>query len=156
MFWETLSYGLITSLSSVFKIAIILLPFMVAIEIAKHYNVLDILSKKMEPLAKVLHLPREAAFPLMAGLVLGITYGAAIIIDYAREGRLTRRELMLIAIYLSINHSIFEDTIIFVALGANVFTLVIIRFILAFLITRIAGHLIQEEPSLKKQTSLSR
>ena len=156
MFWETLGHGLATSLSSVFKIASILLPFMVAIEIAKHYNVLDYLSKKLEPLAKALHLPREATFPLMAGLVFGIIYGAAIIVDYAREGRLTRRELMLIAIYLSINHSIFEDTIVFAALGANVFIIVIIRFILAFLITRIAGHLIQEEPSLEKQTSLSR
>ncbi|GEM_PF-6550812 len=37
---------------------------------------------------KYLTLPPEAVFPVLVGLFIGLFYGAAIIIQYAREGLL--------------------------------------------------------------------
>ncbi len=112
---------------------------MVLLEIAQHYNVLNYLSTKSEPIAKVLRLPREAAFPLVVGLFLGIIFGAAIIIDYAREGRLSQRDMLLVTIFLSINHSIIEDSVLFASLGAQIIPVIFVRLLLALVLTRLAA-----------------
>ena len=140
MLVEIIHQGFTGSLNSIYQIALLLIPVMVIIEIAVHFHLMEFLSRKMEPFAKSLTLPKEAAFPLLIGIVFGIILGAAIIIDYAKKGHLSPRELSLIAIYLSINHSLFEDNLIFAALGANIFLIMVIRFLLAYIITRTVAH----------------
>jgi len=49
---------------------------------------------------------------------------------------------MLIGIYLSISHSVIEDTFIFAVFGANPVVLLGMRTILAILITRGAASLL--------------
>ena len=85
------------------------------------------LAAKIEPAIKILTLPPEAAFPLLAGLVFGLIYGAGLIIDFSRRGVLSKRDLTLIGVFLSINHALGEDTLIFPALGASPFNLLFCR-----------------------------
>ena len=148
MLLEIIHQGFIDSLSSLYQIALLLIPVIVLIETAVHFHLMDFLSLKMEPFARSLTLPKEAAFPLLIGIVFGIILGAAIIIDYAKKGHLSPRELSLIAIYLSINHSLFEDNLIFAALGANVFLIMIIRFFLAYIITRTVAYFWNQKSKL--------
>lgn len=133
---------------------------MMTAEIARHYNLLESLSKKIKRVLDFLTLPLEAAFPLLVGLCFGIVYGSALIVDYAREGYLGKRDLLLIGIFLSIGHSLVEDTLIFSAFGANPLLIILIRFSLAFLITRLAAVVIdyfssrnREKQEIKKATS---
>ena len=66
----------------------------------------------------------------------------------------------MIGIFLSIGHSLVEDTLIFSAFGANPLLIILIRFSLAFLITRLAAVVIdyfssrnREKQEIKKATS---
>lgn len=113
---------------------------MMTAEIARHYNLLESLSKKIKRVLDFLTLPLEAAFPLLVGLCFGIVYGSALIVDYAREGYLGKRDLLLFGIFLSIGHSLVEDTLIFSAFGANPLLIILIRFSLAFMLTRLAAY----------------
>ncbi len=79
--------------------------------------------------------------PLATGIIIGLTYGAGVIIHSIRSSDMTRREAFLILLYLSICHAIIEDTLIFVIIGANAFILVGARFLLATLITYCAYKL---------------
>lgn len=132
--------GLFGGAGTILRIALFLIPIMVAAEIARHYNLLASLSKKIKGVLDFLTLPLEAAFPLLVGVCFGIVYGSALIVDYAREGYLGKRDLLLIGIFLSIGHSLVEDTLIFSAFGANPLLIILIRFSLAFLITRLAAY----------------
>ncbi|MGI6096654.1 MAG: nucleoside recognition domain-containing protein [Dethiobacteria bacterium] len=134
-----LEEGIIKSLLGIAQITLILVPVLIGIELARHFNILEKISAKAQPLLRLLTLPKEAAFPLIVGLGFGIVYGAALIIDYAREGSLNKRDLVLIGIFLSICHAVVEDTIIFVALGANPLILILTRFLMAFIFTRLAA-----------------
>jgi hypothetical protein len=80
-----------------------------------------------------LNLSNRAAYPLLAGLFLGIVFGSGVIISFARDGSLTKRDLMLVLVFLGICHSIIEDTVVFIALGANGWILMAVRFTLAAL-----------------------
>lgn len=76
--------------------------------------------------------------PLITGIVIGLTYGAGVIIHSIRASNMDKREAFLIMLFLSVCHAIIEDTLIFVVIGAKGIVLVVIRFFLAFLITYIA------------------
>ena len=81
-------------------------------------------------------------FSLITGLILGITYGAGILIE--EKKKLSKKEIFFIATFLMICHSIIEDTALFALFGASVIILVSIRLFLAigvsFIITKIKGE----------------
>jgi hypothetical protein len=148
-----LNEAVLGSLKSILHIAQILVPMLVAVEIARHYKIIERFSDKIGPLLRILTLPKEAAFPIIAGLGFGIIFGAALIIECAREGHLNKRDLLVTGIFLSINHGIIEDTLILAALGANLFILVGVRFLMAVLFTRLAVPFIDRFTGTKTPVS---
>jgi len=137
-----LAETILNTLLSIARLALFLIPVLILIEIARHYQVIEKITGRVKKALQFLTLPQEAAFPLLAGMFFGIVLGSALIIDYAREGYLKKRDLLLIGIFLSISHSIVEDTFILAVFGANPLILVLTRTILAIIITRIAASLI--------------
>ncbi len=131
-----------STLLSLARLALFLVPIIVLIEIARHFKIIEKITGKVQGLLRFLTLPQEAAFPLLGGLFFGIVLGSALIIEAAREGRLTKRDLLLIGIFLSISHSIIEDTFIFTVFGANPLVMLGTRTTLAVLITRGAAYLL--------------
>ena len=73
--------------------------------------------------------------PLLTGIVIGLTYGAGVIIHSIRSTDIAKREAFLILLYLSICHAVIEDTLIFVVIGAHGMILLLARFSLATLLT---------------------
>lgn len=131
--------SLLKSLNTMLLLALILLPILISLEYIRHYNLLQRISARFKWLTRLLALPPEAALPLVVGLFVGLFYGAAVIMEYAKEGLLKKRDLMLIGIFLAINHSFLEDNLLLTALGANFPVLLLARFVAAFLVTRLAA-----------------
>jgi len=127
--------GLLGSLKGVAKIAMIVIPIMILIEILKAFSVLEKIYFVLEPLLSLFRLPKEAGFPLMAGLIFGITFGAGLIIQAVREGHLSGKDIVIVNVFLALCHSLIEDTFLFVALGASAVTLISVRLIFAIIIT---------------------
>ncbi len=135
---ETIS----STMLSIGRLALLLIPVIILIEITRYFQVIERITGRVKgTMQLLLTLPQEAVFPLMAGMFFGIVLGSALIIDYAREGYLKKRDLLLIGIFLSISHSIVEDTLIFAVFGANSIVILVTRTILAIVITRIAAAL---------------
>jgi len=70
-------------------------------------------------------------FSIFVGTILGITYGAGILIKEAKSGTLTKRDIFFIGTFLMICHAIIEDTLLFVIFNANLYVIVIFRLIAA-------------------------
>ena len=113
----------------------ILIPLMVLLALLTDSHLLDRAVGLIAPLMQRLHLSKKAAFPLMAGLLLGIVFGSGVIIACANEGSLGKRDLTLTLVFLAICHSIIEDTLIFAAIGAIWWVLLGSRLLLAAFIT---------------------
>lgn len=79
----------------------------------------------------------SASFSIIAGLILGITYGAGILINEAKSGALSKKEIFYIGTFLMICHSIIEDTLLFVIFGANYWILVLVRLVYAIIFSYI-------------------
>jgi len=121
---------------SVLILLAILIPIMVFFEYVQHYRLFEKLSRYFTWLTRMLSLSPGSAFPLVMGLFFGILYAAAILIDFSRQKLISRRDMILLGTFLSLNHSIIEDNLLFSALGANFPLLFTSRFVLALFATR--------------------
>ncbi len=89
----------------------------------------------------------NSAFSITIGVILGITYGAGILISEYEKNTLTKKEILYIGTFLMICHAIIEDTLLFVIFGANIWIIVILRVLFAFIFATICMKLL----SLKVQ-----
>lgn len=144
MLIEFVSEVLSKSLSTILTILAILIPLMILTEYLRHFGVLEKYAPALGRLTKILTVSPEAALPLVVGFMVGVTYGAAVIIDYTRQGVLSKRDMMLCGVFLAINHSFIEDNLIFAALGANIIILFILRLVMAILVTRCFALLVDK------------
>jgi len=140
MFWEIIREASNSSIATIVQIAIIVFPIMMFLRIAREAQFLNKVSNYFEPFTKKIFLSKEATFPLIVGIVFGLTYGAGVIVQAAKEGRLTGRDMLLINIFLGLNHAVFEDTFLFGAIGANAWVLFLTRTLFAVVVTYIVGR----------------
>ena len=120
---------------NVLMMAAIVIPVMIVLEVARDLKILDWIAQRMSPLMRFFRLSPQAAFPLLVGIIFGIAYGAGVLIEEARSGRLSWQDIFLINIFLSVCHAVVEDTALFMAVGANGLVILLGRFIAAILIT---------------------
>lgn len=143
-FWQTTGWGIFNLIK---QMVVIIIPIMICMEILKDLKILDRLTTKLHWTVKPFGLPQAAVFPLLVGLVLGLSYGAGFIIQAAKDGALTKRDLYLVSLFLVINHSMFEDTLLFAALGANAWLLITFRFVTSVIITLVVSKFVLPVPA---------
>lgn len=132
---DILKEGLLGSVKSVYSIAIMVIPLMVLLQLAKDYNVINKIGRYFHFVTKVFKISEASIFPLLVGFIFGISYGAGVIIQSAKEDNLSKRDMLLISVFLVVCHAIVEDTLLLVIAGANGSILIGTRFILAIIVT---------------------
>jgi hypothetical protein len=86
------------------------------------------------PVTKVFGLDEDTTTMFVAGIVFGLLYGGAVIVEEAKKsgpGGLARIEIEYLHISLGINHSMIEDPALFAVLGLNAFWLWVPRLAMA-------------------------
>ncbi|NLY55621.1 MAG: nucleoside recognition protein [Firmicutes bacterium] len=139
--------GLRASIGAVLQIGLIAIPIMVLIEFAKTYNWIERITFLTKPITRLLNLSEHAILPLTVGLTFGLILGAGVLIQTAREGNISLRDLFLLNVFLSICHGVIEETMVFVALGINGLLLVGLRFSIALLTTLIVARFFYRNPA---------
>jgi hypothetical protein len=83
----------------------------------------------------------NSSFSIVVGQLLGITYGAGILIREVDAGHLGKRDIFFIATFLMICHSIIEDALLFVIFGASYWIIVGVRVAAALVFSFILVYL---------------
>jgi len=147
---KTLRLGLVSSISSLARITGILLPLLILLEIAQEFGWLKKISQALGGLCRRLGLPPQAAVPVAAGLFIGFTYSAGVLLASVKEGDWAQHELTLLWVFLSLSHAIFEDTVIFAALGLPLVALLLVRLVPTFLVTLALAHYFRSRTALPR------
>lgn len=133
--------GLERAASGVFQLALIVIPLMVVIQIMKDLKWLDYFSRMIAPFARLLGMKPNASMTLVAGLTIGLAYGAGVMIQAAKEDGVSKKDMTLAFIFLVSCHAVVEDTLIFIPLGIPVLPLFLIRASVAIILTMIIGFI---------------
>nr|WP_240432492.1 nucleoside recognition domain-containing protein [Rubrobacter indicoceani] len=140
--WIEIVYSAFVSASTgVLQIAAIVIGVMFVIQILKDLGTLDLFAHATTPLLKPLGISSRGSVTMAGGLTFGLAFGAGVILEQAREKKFSRREITLIALFLSACHAVIEDTLIFIPLGINVLPLLVIRLIVAIALTALIAYL---------------
>ncbi|HWK71339.1 nucleoside recognition domain-containing protein [Pollutimonas sp. M17] len=95
----------------------------------------------MTPLLKVSGLNAQVAPVTTVGVLLGLTYGGALIIEEAEKQNFSARTRFLALAWLSLSHSLIEDTLILLALGADIWIILVGRVAITLTIVAILARL---------------
>ena len=112
------------------KLLLIILPLTISYEFLKERK----LFSNTRPFF-FMGFTRAGLVPLVTGIIIGLTYGAGVIIHSIRAYNIRPREAFLILLFLSVCHALIEDTLIFVIIGADGLIIIAARLILAFILT---------------------
>jgi hypothetical protein len=138
---EILLLGLQKAGLGILQLLIIVIPLMIVVQYLRDYHFLDKLSNLLAPLTKVIGVKPNAAMTLVAGLVIGLAYGAGVMIQSVQEDGVSKKDATLCFIFLVACHAVIEDTLIFAPLGIPILPLLIIRVITAFVLTIIIAFI---------------
>ena len=127
---EIILVALKDSLALTIKLLCIILPLTISYEFLKHRQ--SAIEKRH---FAFFGISGKGLVPLITGIIIGLTYGAGVIIYSIRTSNTSKKEAFLILLFLSICHAIIEDTLIFVVIGANGLVLIGFRFALAIVLT---------------------
>lgn len=138
---EILQEAALGSYLSMKKLAIIVIPLMMVMEIFKAAGLFDRIAEFFAPVVRVYGMKKESGFPLVIGIIIGLSYGAGIIFQSAKRDNLPQKDLHLLTYFLVACHAVIEDTAVFVAMGASGFLLLTVRLVVAAVFTFVASKL---------------
>jgi spore maturation protein SpmB len=115
----------------VLKMAALVFALNVVQKILDELGAIRGLTRILHPALRLLGLRREVAFLWLVANTLGLAYGGSIIIEEVRAGRVDRRDVDCLNISIALCHSLLEDTVLFVAIGASALWITVPRLILA-------------------------
>jgi len=113
------------------KMAVIVTFLMILQRLLEEFHIMDRISGFCAPVMRLMGLSRDCSFLWFVAYIVGLTYGSAILIEQVEEGKLSRTDAKMLNNHLAISHSILEDTLIFVAIGAPILWITIPRILLA-------------------------
>ena len=125
---------IITSLRISALIIAVVTILMVTYRLLEEYNLINKLSKSIEPILKIFGLPKSTGFLWLIGNIVGLAYGGALMVDQMRDGKVTKAEGSLLNYHLAVSHSILEDNLLFVALGVSIWWILATRLIAAWIV----------------------
>ncbi|TVQ27578.1 MAG: nucleoside recognition protein [Spirochaetaceae bacterium] len=125
-------FAWIQSTSTTIALMIVIITGLMVIQrLLEASGLLRRISSWFEPLVLLFGLPRSTAFLWLVGNTMGLTYGSAVLIQERERGALKPAEIDALNHHLAISHSLIEDTLLFVALGAGAGALVLPRLAVA-------------------------
>jgi len=151
-FWPAAGGWALGLWDTAYKMLLVLLAIFVALEFARRYGLLERMLQGVNRVTRHMGLSKEAGMPWLAGNIFGIVFGAGAIIDSVREHKLTPKQVTLVATFLALSHGLFEDTAIFIVLGANLFWITVPRIVLAVLVTWVLGLILTDKTETADET----
>ncbi|MCD6430348.1 MAG: nucleoside recognition protein [Deltaproteobacteria bacterium] len=105
--------------------------------------VLGLIGRLFRPLMEFLGLSGEVVMGVVLGNVLNLYAAIGAVTPLQFDRKLTQREMVLIITFLSLNHSFFEDVLLFVAIGAQGTVLQVIRMVVAVVLTVVLARVLK-------------
>jgi hypothetical protein len=98
------------------------------------FGVIKLLSKLFRPLLMIFGLPARTSFLWIVANVLGLAYGAAVMIEETEARKISPEDADLLNHHIGVSHSNLEDLLLFYAIGAFFWWMLLSRWIMSIIL----------------------
>lgn len=141
--WVDFSLGTIKTLA---VMLIVLLALSWLMELLEACGILRWINRGFAPLFRLAGIRNEAVPFTAVGLLLGISYGGGLLIREAHRAHIEPRQIFLACVFMGFAHSIVEDTLLVVAFGADLTSVLVGRLVFAVLATIATAKVVNSVP----------
>jgi len=106
----------------------------ILIDILKRVGIIAHINRWFYPVLKLLGIEKEVIPITVIGMTLGLAYGGGLIINEVKQTKLKRRNVCYALMLMSLSHSVIEDSLIMIAIGARVSGVFVFRFIFTLIV----------------------
>jgi hypothetical protein len=155
MLWQpdiidpTLFQWILDQIKYYFIIFLIILSLVTLMRILKKTGVINRLNIFLKPGLELLGMSKNAAPITIIGMTLGLAYGGGLIIREAKSNVLSKKDTFLSLSLMGLSHSLIEDTLLILSIGATLFGVLFARVLFTILIISILIRIINR---LSKKT----
>lgn len=128
---DALRAWFVSTLSLCLKILTVITLLMFLQDYLKRHGILQLISRPLAPFMRLCGLKPSSSFLWLIANIVGLTYGAGIMAQEVENADADRSELRQINRHIALNHSLLEDTAIFMMLGVGWYWLIVPRFLFA-------------------------
>ena len=126
---SSIFYWVIGECRNYFMIFIIILSLLFLMKILKKSGAISRLNNFLEPILKSLGMSKDAAPVTIIGMTLGLAYGGGLIIKEVKSGFLSKKDTFLSLSLMGLSHSLIEDTLLMLAIGASLVGILFARLL---------------------------
>ena len=99
------------------QIFFIIMPLMMALELAKEFNTIYYITTIISPLLFLLGLNKKTGILWLTAATFGLAYGSAVIVEETKTKSFSKLEITPLHLSIGINHAMIEDPALFLPLG---------------------------------------
>ncbi|WP_420547580.1 nucleoside recognition domain-containing protein [Curvivirga sp.] len=136
-----LSWG-INNAVSLFWVFWIILALMVLLKILEITGITNLLTKLLAPTLRIMGIGPNAAPLTMIGALLGLSFGGGLIIREVEKDHLKPKSIFLAICFMCLSHSLIEDTLIVMTLGADWTGVLLGRIVFSVLLMIPLGYVV--------------
>lgn len=130
---DLLGWG-VSQLQNFGLIIMVIFIITVIMKILRVCGVLTLFERMLEPVLPFFGMSKKAAPVTVVGMVMGISYGGALIIRETNSGRMGKREVFFSLALMGLSHALVEDTLLMIALGGHWAGILVGRVIFSLLV----------------------
>jgi hypothetical protein len=126
-------------------IFLIILGLVLLMRVLKTTGALERLNNVLKPGVEFLGMSKNAAILPIIGMTLGLAYGGGLIVKEAKSRLISKKDVFLSLSFMDLSHSLIEDTLLTLAIGASIFGILFGRIIFTIfvmiILIKIINHL---------------
>lgn len=130
-------------LVSLLMIVCIVFALVLLLDVLQRLGVIQWITRMLRPVLHLLGIGREAETITLVGLTLGISYGGALLIREAEAGHIKPRDVLFSVSLLGLSHSLIEDTLLMMLIGADLSGILIGRVVFTLVVIYLMVRLVE-------------
>jgi len=142
----------INQVKMLFQVFIIIGVLVAFLRLLKFSGIERLFAFILKPFLKILGLTEKTTSITIVGITLGLTYGGGLLINEANKGELSKMDVFGSISLLAVGHSLIEDTLLLMLLGAHLSGILYARILFSIILIAVIIHSVKR----LNQTSFER
>ena len=141
---QTSDYSLITwvidQVKMLFQVFIIIAVLVIFLKLLNLSGIEKLFAIILKPFLKIMGLSDRTTSITIVGITLGLTYGGGLLINEANKGELSKMDVFGSISLLAVGHSLIEDTLLIMLLGADLSGILYARLLFSIILVTLIIH----------------